>query len=326
MQQRHRKRNGAEAVKKFHNILYVSFGTDNETDGLKQALSLARNNQSPLKVLVLCPQLPETLGDYRENYKKFLVGNIEAVIKTTRSTLKMEESDVPAEVRVESGSMASHRIIQTLLRDVHDLVVKEAEIPEDRKGFKAVDMDLLRKCPCPVWLCRPIRHSRDKIRVAVAIDPESEEQAAYDLSLRMLELSRSVADTCNSVLDIVSCWDFEYESYLRENPWSKVPEENVQKIVNDTQIRHINCLESLIKKSGIGGKYAVHHHRGRPDKIIPLFTQDNKIDILVMGTVARTGIAGFTIGNTAENVVRKLGCSLLALKPNGFVSPVKAYD
>lgn len=44
-----------------------------------------------------------------------------------------------------------------------------------------------------------------------------------------------------------------------------------------------------------------------------------------MGTVARTGIPGFIIGNTAENILQKIDCSLLALKPLGFVSPVKAY-
>jgi nucleotide-binding universal stress UspA family protein len=44
-----------------------------------------------------------------------------------------------------------------------------------------------------------------------------------------------------------------------------------------------------------------------------------------MGTVARTGISGFIIGNTAENILQKIDCSLLALKPQGFVSPVKAY-
>lgn len=31
------------------------------------------------------------------------------------------------------------------------------------------------------------------------------------------------------------------------------------------------------------------------------------------------------IGNTAENILQKIDCSLLALKPLGFVSPVKAY-
>lgn len=36
-----------------------------------------------------------------------------------------------------------------------------------------------------------------------------------------------------------------------------------------------------------------------------------------------TGISGFFIGNTAENIVQELGCSLLTLKPNGFVSPLR---
>ena len=49
------------------------------------------------------------------------------------------------------------------------------------------------------------------------------------------------------------------------------------------------------------------------------------IDILVMGTVARTGIPGFIMGNTAENLIQELKCSLLATKPNGFVSPITAY-
>jgi nucleotide-binding universal stress UspA family protein len=62
-----------------------------------------------------------------------------------------------------------------------------------------------------------------------------------------------------------------------------------------------------------------------PDQSIPDFIDQNDIDILVMGTVARTGIYSFVIGNTAENILQKLSCSLLALKPKGFVSPVKAH-
>lgn len=64
---------------------------------------------------------------------------------------------------------------------------------------------------------------------------------------------------------------------------------------------------------------------GVTDESISDFIEKNDIDILVMGTVARTGIYSFVIGNTAENILQKLCCSLLALKPNGFVSPVKAY-
>ena len=49
-------------------------------------------------------------------------------------------------------------------------------------------------------------------------------------------------------------------------------------------------------------------------------------DLVVMGTVARTGIAGLLIGNTAEAILEQVQCSVLAVKPPGFVSPVKLPD
>ena len=48
-----------------------------------------------------------------------------------------------------------------------------------------------------------------------------------------------------------------------------------------------------------------------------------EIDLIVMGTVGRTGISGFLIGNTAEKILNTVDCSVLTLKPEGFKSPVK---
>jgi nucleotide-binding universal stress UspA family protein len=41
-----------------------------------------------------------------------------------------------------------------------------------------------------------------------------------------------------------------------------------------------------------------------------------------MGTVGRTGIPGFFIGNTAEEVLQTTTASVLAVKPKDFISPV----
>jgi nucleotide-binding universal stress UspA family protein len=314
----------------FHNILYVGYANGDETEGLKQALSLARNNQAPLTVLIMYPKLPDSLGDYKKAFEDSLVELAKKSVQATRrATLKLGEAEPQVTIKVESGDTPAIRIIQHVLRDAHDLVVKEAEPKEGGKGFKAMDMELLRKCPCPVWLCRPIAHHRGDIRVAVAIDPESMEQVGHDLSLRLLQLSQSLADTCSGELSIVSCWVYEYEESLRHNVWIKVSEEELIKTLMETQAKHRAALERVIRESAIGGKYHgkyhVHHIKGIPDQMIPSFIESEKVDILVMGTLARTGIHSFIIGNTAENIVQKLGCSLLALKPNGFVSPVKAY-
>ncbi len=49
----------------------------------------------------------------------------------------------------------------------------------------------------------------------------------------------------------------------------------------------------------------------------------NKIDMIVMGTHGRTGIAHILIGSVAEKVVRKAPCSVLTVRQSGhkFVMP-----
>jgi Universal stress protein family len=55
----------------------------------------------------------------------------------------------------------------------------------------------------------------------------------------------------------------------------------------------------------------------------PPFVVSQGIDLLVMGTVARTGLAGFIVGNTAERLLQRLVCSALWVKPDGFFTPIR---
>ncbi len=312
-------------MRHYHNLLYICRGVSDETEGLKQALSLARNNEAPLKVLVISPEFPKEFPDYEKKYQEALLTQAEASIQSTKKAIKLEDGSVDISMELLSDKTPSIKIVQYVLQHGHDLVIKEAELYDDKNGFKAIDMDLLSKCPSPVWLCRPIRQSRQQIQVAVAIDPESQEPAAENLSKRMLELSRSLADSCSGELHVLSCWDYQFESYLRDSVWIKISDEEVARTVLKAEQEHRALLEKLIEVSNISGIYQVHHLRGKADDIIPSFVKNKEINILVMGTVARTGIPGFMIGNTAENIMQRLTCSLMALKPQGFISPVKVY-
>ncbi|MDK1310071.1 universal stress protein [Pseudoalteromonas sp. R96] len=51
--------------------------------------------------------------------------------------------------------------------------------------------------------------------------------------------------------------------------------------------------------------------------------QKHQIDLIVMGTVGRVGIPGLIIGNTAESILEQTQCSILAIKPKGFQTPIK---
>ena len=66
----------------------------------------------------------------------------------------------------------------------------------------------------------------------------------------------------------------------------------------------------------------VHMQKGSARKVLPELARELKVDCVVMGTVARTGVSGLFMGNTAETILDQLECSVLAIKPPGFVTPV----
>jgi len=118
-------------MQRFNNILFVSHGVTDETEALKQALSLARNNKAELKALIVWPEFPKKMADYKGKYKASLVEQLEASIKAIREIVKVSEADVPMRIEVESGDTPAIRIIHHVLKDATDLVIKEAE-PEHR--------------------------------------------------------------------------------------------------------------------------------------------------------------------------------------------------
>lgn len=300
----------------FSKILFVSHISDNDTDALRQALALSAAYGATMRILIVHPPLPDGLKTHQEAYEAALIDKMKQSITAAGSSTAPAEGDII----IESGSAPAIRVIQRVLRDGFDLVIKAAEPHDGGKGFKAFDMELLRKCPCPVWLCR-----KTGFKMAVAIDPNSDEAAGRDLAVKLLDTARTLAgETPNASLEVLSCWDFEQENYLRGNAWIKVSDEEIAGYIRNTETQHGTALQTLMAEIG-ADTLPVRLVRGAPEGAIPGFIDNNDIDLLIMGTVARTGIPGFIIGNTAENVLQKVGCSLLALKPNGFVSPVKAY-
>lgn len=311
-------------MQRFKSILFVSQGITDESGALNQALSLARNNGASLTAMIVLPDLPRAMQAYESQFEESLRAKFDDSLKTSRDVVKVDEATIPVAVRIERGSAPSVRIVRQVLRQGHDLVIKEAEPKDGGRGFRALDTDLLRKCPCPVWLSRPIRRHRADMQVAVAIDPEKTSPEGHDLSVSLLRLARSLADTCSGTLHVISCWHYEYEGSVRHGQWISVPAAEADALMTKAREAHRAALDGVIEEAGIDGGMEVHHLRGKPDSMIPNVVSEVGIDIMVMGTVARVGIPGFFIGNTAENTVQQLRCALLALKPDGFVSPVKA--
>ena len=85
-----------------------------------------------------------------------------------------------------------------------------------------------------------------------------------------------------------------------------------------------NWLEEALQPfQKLNIKMRKHLIEGDPAEVIPEFTNKRRIDLLVMGSLARGGLQGLLIGNTAERVLDTVNCSTLTLKPDDFICPVK---
>ncbi|QUJ70365.1 universal stress protein (plasmid) [Photobacterium sp. GJ3] len=308
----------------FRNMLYISDGIQDETQGLQQALSLADAYQSPLTVLIVYPALPETLGGYQSSWEQALVHKINEAMTEAKALLPANTNLVVPSIRTASSPMPSTLVIQHVIRESYDLVIKHAELAQPGSGLKALDMELLRQCPCPVWLCRPMTHAQNKVHVAVAIDAENDTQSETDLDIELLQTARQLSNACDQKLIVISSWDFPYDE-IASNPFIHVPDAELEASIQATEARHIERFQALVAQSGIQGEIKACHPKGLPEQCIPATIAQEGVELLVMGTVARTGIPGFIMGNTAEDIVQNTQCSILALKPKGFVSDIKPY-
>ncbi|MDZ7712715.1 MAG: universal stress protein [Rhodovibrio sp.] len=92
------------------------------------------------------------------------------------------------------------------------------------------------------------------------------------------------------------------------------------------ETRQWSQLDRLLTASGLDNgwpKLRRHVVRGNPRSAIPRMVGELGADLLVLGTVARTGVPGLIIGNTAEDVLNSVDIGIVAVKPPGYVSPVQ---
>jgi nucleotide-binding universal stress UspA family protein len=230
-------------------------------------------------------------------------------------------SDIQIETKLLIGRPAT-ALIEEVLRSNHDLVIRSHARDLTMSGsrpFGAVDMELLRKCPCPVLL---VRHGQPaaRPRIACAVDASSEDPGAQALNAKIVGLALLMADCLESEAPtLFHAWVPFAERAVR----SHVMDDQFVAYLENARQRAASMLGSVARsfESRLDDR-SMALRRGEPEDVIPEFVVSEGIDVLVMGTVARGGIPGMLLGNTAERVLRKLPCSVLTVKPDGFISPV----
>lgn len=326
-------------MKRFNDILCVVETGEAGKQALERAVALAENNQARLMVVEVAEdvtagvEMPEEgpiAADLQGAMVSAHVQDLEARVNPYRTRIEIK-------TKVLTGTPFLE-IIREVLRDGHDLVIKVPETQDwlDRL-FGSDDMHLLRKCPCPVWLIKP-QAPKSYRRILAAVDvgdayPPAELESRRTMNRQIIEMASSQALSDFAELHVVHAWEAAGEGTMR-GTFMKTPEKEIVAYVEQIRRQHEASMDMLIHEvtSHLGEgamdylKPQSHLVKGWARKEIPALAQRIEADLVVMGTVARTGIPGFIMGNTAETILNQLDCSVLAIKPPGFVTPVTLED
>ncbi len=80
-------------------------------------------------------------------------------------------------------------------------------------------------------------------------------------------------------------------------------------------------MKALRQKHGLDESQTIVQ-QGLPEDVIPEAAKTLDAAMVILGTTGRTGLSAVFIGNTAEQVIDKINCDVLALKPAGYISPL----
>jgi nucleotide-binding universal stress UspA family protein len=312
-------------MQRFKKILFY-YRNAADHPALDRAAQLAKRNQARLTVVEVLEDLPRDLG--MANHGTPPTDPVTSFTKERQDRLQHLAASL-----MEDGSQIKTTVLvgtpfpeitREVLRDGYDLVIMTAECPLGLKKvlFGSTSMHLMRKCPCPVWVMKPEpRRGLARILAAVAPDPFNHERDV--LNTTIMDLASSLTEREDAELHVVHVWQVA-SGYRRKMPFGWAKNRQVQwdrSVREHTKTALFGLLDA--REDGIWGR--VHLLKGRPANLIPKLAEKEKVDLIVMGTVCRTGVPGVFMGNTAESILQQVECSVLTIKPDGFVTPV-AYE
>ena len=206
-----------------------------------------------------------------------------------------------------------HEAIEEIVDELEpDLVIKRisADASNINPFTMPVDRHLLRYCKAPLLLVRNSNWVNKPL--LAAIDPTVLDQKHIALNHNILEYSKMLADVTKTQLHSVSAFETPNMAPSMDVGWSNIDFESIK--VETTNV-HKNKMETLLKEHDL---FMCPYHvlEGRADIAIPNIAKKIDAQLLILGTVGRTGLSGAFIGNTAEHVLANMSCDILTLKPN----------
>ena len=280
---------------------------------LPRAAEFARFFSSKL-TLVCCvyPQIMDyksILGESLKQIKQHEIKQKKDLLEGLIEEFKLDDLEIKINV------IWHKNFYQGLINHIHeenyDLVVKTAHThPKLSKLImKPMDWHLLREVSEPILFVKEgVKKGKKNIMGAIKIQTNGDH---HDLNHKILDATQQLAKMGTDDTHLVNVF-----------PWPMVDVNKFRHLFDESgyfdaaQKAHKKAMDEYLEKFDFD-EDNVHVIEGlEPEDIIPDIVTEARVDLLVMGSVGREGLAAAMIGNTAEKILDELGCDVLALKPD----------
>ncbi len=208
-------------------------------------------------------------------------------------------------------------LIREVVKNDHSLVVigRKSRSTFVQYLFGRTAVKLLRKCPVPVYVAKP--DPTRPVESVLAADDFSE--TGEDVLNVAVQVAR-MFDLRLHVVHVVESGD-DYKlagSGITLEDLNKLHDEQIES-AEAKQADRLSQTDFRTIETGT----MVHVEKGAAEVVIADKLREHEVDLLVIGTVGRSGLSAMFLGNTAERLLNELDCSLLAVKPRNFECNIK---
>jgi universal stress protein E len=308
----------------FRNLLFVTT-PDGSAEALSRAAALAKKSDAILTVVEVLDELPRDLRMLVPPMGPQTVEELaaaEALERLEQVVEPFRRRGVEIDTDVLLGDPCQELVREAARRNHDLLLVAAAGRPGLRdRIFGSTALQLMRKCPCPVWVVRDSEQPRCG-RIVAAVNPENGDENKRRLSRNILEVAAALARFEQSQVDILHVWDLPLEKTFRRR--AGLSRQEIGSMIQTVFASAKRSLQELVGQADLQGiQYRLHLTRGKPAPAIAEFARRTGVDLLVMGVMQRTGAAALLAANCAEEVLKELDCSILTIRQEVSRTPAK---
>lgn len=311
-------------MEKYQNILVVIDPNTDEQKALKRAIELAQKTQAQITAFLSIFDISYEMTSMLSTHEREQMRN--TVIKSRQDWLKEliaepEDNNLKHNLNIKTKVVWHNRpfeaIIEQVLQFEFDLIVKSTHHHDKFKSviFTPTDWHLLRKCPCPVLLVKDHKWPLNG-NIIAAVNAGNNETDHISLNNKIAQEAVHLAKLINATPHLVNSYPGTPVNIAIE-----IPEFNALEYSNTVRQHHEDAMISYAKEFNIKIENT-HVKEGLPEDVIDAMAAELDCELVILGTIGRTGFSAALIGNTAEQVIDRLNCDLLALKPDDYISPL----